>query len=148
MNNADYYQYQRPEVLALIPECAKRILDVGCGAGVLGASLKHRQPCEVTGIEFVIEAAALARDKLDRVIQGDFSANAHQLMDSYYDAIVLADVLEHLQQLASGPEIYRMNQATINICWYAKNPAPRRSPLIFPSIHCKHDQFFTWPSTS
>jgi 2-polyprenyl-3-methyl-5-hydroxy-6-metoxy-1,4-benzoquinol methylase len=95
-NPVQYYQFPRPEVLAIVPESASRILDVGCGAGALGASLKTRQACEVTGVEFVAEAAELARGALDRVLQGDLFTLADQLVDGYYDAIILADVLEHL----------------------------------------------------
>ena len=37
----DYYEYERPEVIRLVPEEATRILDVGCAAGHLGRRLKE-----------------------------------------------------------------------------------------------------------
>ena len=52
-----YYDFVRPEVLALVPESATRVLDVGCGAGRLGEALKARRSAQVVGIEFVPEAA-------------------------------------------------------------------------------------------
>ncbi|WP_422927502.1 glycosyltransferase family protein [Singulisphaera sp. PoT] len=53
-----YYEFARPELMALIPASAVRILDVGCGAGRLGEALKARQAAEVVGIELSAEAAA------------------------------------------------------------------------------------------
>ena len=38
-----YYEFVRQELLALIPNSARRVLDVGCGAGRLGEALKARQ---------------------------------------------------------------------------------------------------------
>lgn len=42
-----YYTQARPEVAALIPSTCRRIVDVGCGAGELGALLKR----ERSGVE-------------------------------------------------------------------------------------------------
>lgn len=95
-NSPQYYQNLRPEVLNIIPRSSRRILEVGCGAGVMGAALKSRQECEVTGMEIILEVEDQARSNLDRVIIGDFVANSFKLEDSYYDTIILADVLEHL----------------------------------------------------
>ncbi len=47
-----YHQdWARPEVVALVPTSATRILDVGCNRGALARALHMRQPCEVVGIE-------------------------------------------------------------------------------------------------
>jgi hypothetical protein len=37
------YENPRPEVQALVPRDAGRILDLGCASGALGAALKERQ---------------------------------------------------------------------------------------------------------
>jgi hypothetical protein len=42
-----YFEFCRPEILALVPLDARRILDIGCGAGQLGRALKTRQNCMV-----------------------------------------------------------------------------------------------------
>jgi 2-polyprenyl-3-methyl-5-hydroxy-6-metoxy-1,4-benzoquinol methylase len=73
------------------------VLDLGCATGALGAALRE-QGCRVVGVERDKEAAEIARDRLDAVyeidlVTGDLSALADE---GPFDAIVLADVLEHL----------------------------------------------------
>jgi GT2 family glycosyltransferase/tetratricopeptide (TPR) repeat protein/2-polyprenyl-3-methyl-5-hydroxy-6-metoxy-1,4-benzoquinol methylase len=92
-----YFEFARPEVLALIPQSARKVLDVGCGAGRLGEALKRRQPAEVVGIEFVEEAAQAARERLDQVLVGDVEAMETGFTAGSFDAVVCADVLEHLR---------------------------------------------------
>ena len=91
-----YYGFLRPEVQALVPNTARRILDVGCAGGALGAGLKKRQSCEVHGIEYVPEVAHFAEQFLDVVHVGDVLEIAQSLPKQYFDCIVMADVLEHL----------------------------------------------------
>ena len=92
------YANPRPEVQALVPAGAKRILDVGCSAGVLGAELRARG-ARVVGIEHDPELAASARTRLDEVLVGDVEALAAQGADvgGPFDCVVCADVLEHLR---------------------------------------------------
>ena len=56
-----YFAHVRPEILALVPETARAVLDIGCGAGRLGEAIKARQQAEVVGIELNESAAAAAR---------------------------------------------------------------------------------------
>ncbi len=60
-----YFDLKRPEILALIPRRAKKVLDLGCGAGTLGKTLKERQPCHITGIELYKEAVEIAEALLN-----------------------------------------------------------------------------------
>ena len=92
-----YYQFARPELLALVPESAERVLDVGCGAGRLGEAIKNRQPAVVTGIEFMPEAAAHARGLLDEVFEGDAERLDLPFESGSFDCVVCGDVLEHLR---------------------------------------------------
>jgi 2-polyprenyl-3-methyl-5-hydroxy-6-metoxy-1,4-benzoquinol methylase len=92
----NYYGHARPEVVGLVPMSARRILDVGCGAGALGLALKQRGPCHVTGIEYVPEVAARAATVLDTAIAGDAFNELAALPLAHFDAIVMADVLEHV----------------------------------------------------
>lgn len=92
------YANPRVEVTALIPDRARRILDVGCSAGVMGAALEARG-ATVTGIEFDAELAAMARGRVTTVIHGDVEelARTDALADEGFDCVVFADVLEHLR---------------------------------------------------
>ena len=91
-----YYDFPRPEVLAMVPPTARRVLDVGCGTGRLGQGLEARQTCEVVGVERNEQAAAVARTRLDDVHVGDFERMELQFPSGHFDAVVFADVLEHL----------------------------------------------------
>jgi SAM-dependent methyltransferase len=91
---AHAYENARPEVAALVPRGARRILDLGCASGALGAALKARQDCEVVGIEADPAYARDAQARLDRVVCADLNAYAEDL--GTFDCLVAADVLEHL----------------------------------------------------
>jgi methionine biosynthesis protein MetW len=91
---AHAYENPRPEVAALVPVGARRILDLGCASGALGASLKARQPCEVVGIEASPEYADDAQARLDHVIRADLETFDDDL--GRFDCVIAADVLEHL----------------------------------------------------
>jgi GT2 family glycosyltransferase/2-polyprenyl-3-methyl-5-hydroxy-6-metoxy-1,4-benzoquinol methylase/Tfp pilus assembly protein PilF len=95
-----YFEFVRPELLALIPESARQVLDVGCGAGRLGAALKARQPAAVVGIEVDPRAAQAAQGPLDRVLVGDAEQLEPGFAPGSFDVIVCGDLLEHLREPA------------------------------------------------
>lgn len=97
MERDEYYGRERPEVAAMIPGESAVILDVGCGTGLLGKSLKDRGAPEVWGIELSSDAANEARKVLDHVIEGNIELIDLPLKKGYFDCIVCADVLEHLR---------------------------------------------------
>ena len=62
---------QRSEIVALIPDSAKKILDIGCASGEVGSAIKKKLECEVVGIEIDNKKAQAAASKINKVIVGD-----------------------------------------------------------------------------
>jgi 2-polyprenyl-3-methyl-5-hydroxy-6-metoxy-1,4-benzoquinol methylase len=94
------YEYFEDENLALLRHgpSGERVLDVGCGSGLLGARLRERGNT-VWGIDAADDIAALASRRLDRFVLADVVDRARigeSLGDERFDVIVFADVLEHL----------------------------------------------------
>ena len=92
---AAYYVQPRPEVADLVPPQCRRVLEIGCGAGELGRLLKQRG-CFVAGVELVAEAAQAARRHLDQVVTADVETDCLPFPPASFDAVIFADVLEHL----------------------------------------------------
>jgi SAM-dependent methyltransferase len=92
-----YFRDAKPAFLRLIDPRGLRVLDLGCGGGHNGAMLKRAGAREVVGVERDPGAAAQARERLDRVVEGDLAAlDPAQLGGRPFDAILASDVLEHL----------------------------------------------------
>ena len=91
-----YYDLKRPEILTLIPKNAKTILDLGCGTGALGKSIKERQACHVTGIELQKEAYETAKTNLDVAIKDNINRFCPCFLKQKFDCMIFADILEHL----------------------------------------------------
>jgi GT2 family glycosyltransferase len=98
MGDFSYYTFPRERLFDQIPAQAGRVLEVGCGAGVLGERLKlSGKAAHVTGIELSGHAAALARSRLDAVRVGDIESMPLDSLKGQFDTLVVADVLEHLR---------------------------------------------------
>lgn len=93
-----YYEEPRPEIAALVTAPDARVLDVGCGGGALGAALKVRGAAYVAGIELQPEAAAVARGRLDKLVQGSAVDGELPFSEAEFDYLIFADVLEHLPE--------------------------------------------------
>lgn len=95
-----YLDYVNEPMLRAIDGAPRRVLELGCAAGMLGKTLKERFPdAHVTGIEAGKAAAALAATRIDRVIaerieRVDFAACGFAAGE--FDTVLAGDVLEHL----------------------------------------------------
>lgn len=93
-----YYENVNPFILEAIPPDARRVLDVGCGAGALGAALKERlSGLEVTGVEINPLVVRKAAAVLDAVIAADVEAGELPFEMDFFDCVICGDVLEHLR---------------------------------------------------
>lgn len=84
-------------ISGLIPDNAI-VLDIGCGNGSLGRLLKNtRKDIVIDGIEPDLYAAELARPVYRSMYRGAAQDRLEDIGRSDYDYIILADVLEHMQ---------------------------------------------------
>lgn len=73
----------------------RRVLDVGCGAGVLAAQLEEATAWTVDGTDLNVTALEHCAPRRGRTLYYDVTERRPELAGAY-DAIVLFDVLEHL----------------------------------------------------
>jgi 2-polyprenyl-3-methyl-5-hydroxy-6-metoxy-1,4-benzoquinol methylase len=85
-------------VVGLVPRAGK-VLELGCATGYMSDVLTSRLGCSVVGIEICAEAADRARAHCEQVIVGDAETLAYEqvLGGRRFDAVICADVLEHLR---------------------------------------------------
>ena len=92
-------------ILSMIPEGC-RVLDVGCGTGVLSKMIQDLRKCEVVGIEPSPERAEAARE-LGITIINTILSDVVAAEVGKFDIIILADVLEHLVSPSSMLDLCR-----------------------------------------
>ncbi|MEZ5659368.1 MAG: class I SAM-dependent methyltransferase [Burkholderiaceae bacterium] len=100
MNQTPAHDHANPELLALIPDNARRVVDVGCMHGQLARALHARQPgVHVAGVDIDPEYAQVAAAHCDLALSGDIEqfddARFGDLLPS--DCWVFGDCLEHLR---------------------------------------------------
>ena len=98
-NDPSYYGRVNLDLLQLIPADASAVLEVGCGAGALGAAWKREHPqTRYYGIEAMPQPAERARQVLDRVFCADVEGTVDGLEDlPPLNCLIYGDVLEHLR---------------------------------------------------
>lgn len=76
-----------------------KILDIGCGMGLLAETLKNRGFEHVDGIDWLSESKVEKRKFLNKYTEIDLNQekNIYQKLNNKYDLVVCSDVLEHLE---------------------------------------------------
>lgn len=101
----EYYEQANPDLLYRIPVNAGVVLEVGCGAGALGAAFKAINPtATVVGLELMAGPAEQARQRLDHVLTVNVDDTPRPALPSSVgpvDCLVYGDVLEHLRDPAA-----------------------------------------------
>ncbi|MFO1263874.1 MAG: methyltransferase domain-containing protein [Rhodoferax sp.] len=86
-------------MLALIPDRARTIIEIGCGSGTLARAYKQKNPaCEWTGLETDASAVHIARKPCDFVIHQDINIADERLFDhaTPCDCWVISTPLEQI----------------------------------------------------
>ncbi|MCK6413180.1 MAG: glycosyltransferase [Azonexus sp.] len=106
-----YHGGARGDLVDYFTNAPKMLLDIGCAAGGTGAAFKQKYPeGTVWGFELNRSAAAIASQRLDRVFTGKFEETdlaAAGLQPGSVDAVILADVLEHMYNPWKVMEVLR-----------------------------------------
>lgn len=106
-----YHGGARGDLVDFFTNSPKMLLDIGCAAGGTGAVFKQKYPqATVWGFELNRSAAAVASQRLDRVFTGKFEETdlaTAGLAPGSVDAVILADVLEHMYNPWKVMEVLR-----------------------------------------
>lgn len=94
-----YPDFANPDLLDRIPLSAQVVLDVGCGAGALGAAYRLRNPrARLLGIDSHPELVAIAAERLDEVAAVNVEDEPLPFdVPEGIDCVVYGDILEHLR---------------------------------------------------
>ena len=128
----EYFECPRREMLEYVPSLCRRVLDVGCGTGSFGASLRKRTGCEVWGVESHARSIPKAEENLDKVLHGYFGTEL-DLPSGYFDCIVFNDVLEHMAEPASALALARALLSS-GSCVVASIPNIRHFPTVWKLV--------------
>jgi SAM-dependent methyltransferase len=100
MKQTPMHENHNPDLLALIPNSLKRIVEVGCSGGALAREYKKANPgCEYIGIEIDEDYAAAARRHCDQVLVGNIETISDDVLAKLVpaDCWIFGDDLEHLR---------------------------------------------------
>jgi 2-polyprenyl-3-methyl-5-hydroxy-6-metoxy-1,4-benzoquinol methylase len=95
-----YLDHWNAPLLEMVEQPPRRVLELGCAAGMFGAKLKEKFPgAHVTGVDAGRAAAAKAATRLDRVVTSrleNLDLAAEGAAHGEFDLVIAADILEHL----------------------------------------------------
>ena len=108
-----------------------KILDVGCGDGVLSSRLKAAKNCNATGIDMSPEAIRKAKLNGIEAIIGDIE-KPFDFADESFDYVILCNILEHLvDPLVTLKESLRVARKQVIISTPNFAVFPARAELMF-----------------
>jgi len=98
-SNSNFYDTFNHYVYKQIPS-GKRILDIGCGTGLLGKILRSEGKVSyIVGIEKDKYMAEIAKPNYDMIVNTDIENVSNLPLDkSFFDVIIFSDILEHLKK--------------------------------------------------
>ena len=85
---------QEFKIISDLIEKNTRVLDVGCGDGILMEYLKHNKEIDVRGIEISKDNVQKCLSKGLTVIEGDAEKDLLQFPDSSFDFVILSQTLQ------------------------------------------------------
>ena len=95
--DAGYFGHVRADIAPLLPADCGAVLELGCGGGGTLAWLKASgRARHTTGMELCAAPAAIARTRVDQLIEGDLTPGLATLPAAGFDLVLCLDVLEHL----------------------------------------------------
>lgn len=93
----DHNRWYHPYVLRRLPPGARKVLDLGCGAGTLAARLAERVPVvDAVDADPAITAVAATRTRSNVAVHTADALDWLAAHPSTYDAVVSVSVLHHL----------------------------------------------------
>lgn len=100
MKQTPIHDHHNPDLLRLIPQASKYLIEVGCSSGALAREYKKINPaCHYLGVEIDEQYSELAKRHCDQVIAMNIEQADQTFFDSHKDrdCWIFGDTLEHLQ---------------------------------------------------
>jgi SAM-dependent methyltransferase len=100
MQQTPQHEHHNPDLLALVPASARRLVEIGCSSGALAREFKRGAPdCHYLGVEIDPGYAELAKRHCDEVMVCDLDGADEEFWQacSDRDCWIFGDTLEHLK---------------------------------------------------
>ena len=147
--------YWKDEIVKLVPE-SERVLDLGCGTGILTEKLALKSPCsEIVGVDITPDYLAAYGERLRRKpwiharpilgnaetvpLEGEFDVVASSYLAKYVDPdLLVSNVTPHLRKegIFIAHDFISPTNRLYLASWLAYTSALNRvGPVLFPEWH-------------